>query len=684
MIKRLVFIFCVLLLNSPVFAAPPLIKSRPEPPEQPGTSLQQRAVKGAPGVLLAPALYPASVNILFLRVQFQETADPRASRVTGSGLWLDPLYSQPFVTPVNADDLADSSNFWVTNAKTNFINYWQEASYGLLKIIVDISPKVYQLPHNTAYYGNESYAALENLIYDSITSSLTDTDPATRPTFSSYDAVLIIHAGVGEESDVYGDTPNDVWSLYYKNSSIASNASPDATCSNCLSVTLKDGKPIHEAIIMPQSDCQDGNIVDPLGVYVHEFGHWLGLPDLYCTGWSCASSGPDGVGKWSLMGDGIYNIDPGHPTWYGSSPAHPDAWSKVFLGWVVPQAPASHAEMSRRILNPVETNAEVIKIQASSGTGSQYFLLENKQKTGFDKGLPGHGLLVWLIDDSVIGSPNVPGSNISRNTINNSKIRPGVKVIEADNDWKLLTYGCGGNNDDCGSAGDTFPGLTNNTSLTPHTAPASSPYTSYAWVNIKNIAEAGPSPTAVSIDLGFAPLPPSPGMYLNTVVWTASQDPGVTAYTVYRNGAAIAQTTATSYTDGSAASGDVYRVTAMDAQGNESDFSREVVIGGGSSNCFIATATYGSPLDPHVVELRKFRDHILMTNAAGRTFVSLYYRYSPPLADFISRHDTLRILMRWLLTPVVYAVEYPVVFMMAVGGMGLSIVFRRRMKAKKA
>ncbi len=641
-------------------------------------------MKGGGIHALAPALYPASVNILFLRVQFQETVGPQSAHITGSGLWLDPLYSaQTGSTPVNADDLADPSNFWVTNAKTNFINYWQEASYGQLNITVDISPKVYQLPHNTAYYGNESFAALENLIYDSITTAQTDTDPATRPTFSNYDVVMIVHAGVGEESDVYGDTANDVWSLYYSSVSIAPNASPDATCSNCLSVTLKDGQPVHEAIIMPQSDSQDGFIVDPLGVYAHEFGHWLGLPDLYCTGWLCATSGPDGVGKWSLMGDGIYNIDPGHPTWYGSSPAHPDAWCKVHLGWVVPQTPASNAEMGHKTLNPVETNAEVIKIQASSETGSQYFLLENKQRTGFDKGLPGHGLLVWLIDDSVVES------KISSNTINNNRLRPGVKVVEADNDWKLLTVGCGGT-DDCGSAGDPFPGSTNNASFTPHTSPASTPYTPYAWLNLKNIVESGPIPATIGIDMGYGPLPPtSPGMYSNTVAWTASTDPQVTAYTVYRNGAAIAQTAGTSYTDPAASNGDAYRITALDASGNESDFSGIVVAnmasndGGGSSKCFIATAAFGSSLDPHVMALRKFRDSILMTNAAGRMFVSWYYRYSPPLADLIGRHETLRMAVRWSLTPVVYAVEYPAVLLLAAGGAVMLIIVRRRPRTNK-
>jgi hypothetical protein len=60
--------------------------------------------------------------------------------------------------------------------------------------------------------------------------------------------------------------------------------------------------------------------------------------------------------------------------------------------------------------------------------------------------------------------------------------------------------------------------------------------------------------------------------------------------------------------------------------------------------------------------LRNFRDRCLLTNEPGRTFVSLYYRYSPPVADFIGKHDNLRAMTRWVLTPVVYIIRYPVVF----------------------
>jgi len=94
-----------------------------------------------------------------------------------------------------------------------------------------------------------------------------------------------------------------------------------------------------------------------------------------------------------------------------------------------------------------------------------------------------------------------------------------------------------------------------------------------------------------------------------------------------------------------------------------------VVGSSSSSGCFIATAAYGSYMEPHVMTLRHFRDSYLLTNRLGTTLVEAYYKYSPPMANYIAQHGGLRTAVRVGLTPLVgfswLAINYGIMYALA-------------------
>ena len=107
-----------------------------------------------------------------------------------------------------------------------------------------------------------------------------------------------------------------------------------------------------------------------------------------------------------------------------------------------------------------------------------------------------------------------------------------------------------------------------------------------------------------------------------------------------------------------------------------------------NGGCFIATAAYGSPMEQNVTILREFRDGFLLTNPLGRAFVGIYYKYSPPLAEFIAGHDNLRAMVRLGLAPVVGAswialkfgsAAFPALMLLLCSGLfGVAVVRRKK------
>ncbi len=198
-----------------------------------------------------------------------------------------------------------------------------------------------------------------------------------------------------------------------------------------------------------------------------------------------------------------------------------------------------------------------------------------------------------------------------------------------------------------------------------------------------------PSGGTITLTFDFVSLPSNPVFYkVTNGVWTKMNSTDYTltgtklSFSVTDNGAFDSDSRTGVIRDpivvGSVVTGGTTPSTGGSTGSNIAPSSSS----GGGGGCFIATAAYGSYLNPHVMVLRHFRDDVLMQSDLGTAFVKLYYKYSPPVADYIAHHESMRILMRFALTPLIFAVKYPLVTA-ALFFLGVSILVARRVSDKK-
>ncbi len=325
-------------------------------------------------------------------------------------------------------------------------DFYQEVTNGLIDIEGEVVGP-YRLPRTLAAYANghsgtgEALPNARTMARDAAEAADPEVDfgPYDNDGNGYVDAFIVVHAGPGGEAS--GDT-NDIWSHKW----VLDGGEHVA-----------DTTKIYGYLTIPE----DGK----LGVCAHELGHLLfGWPDLYDTDYSS-----NGIGNWCLMAGGSWNGE-------GDRPAHPSAWCKAHQGWV---DVVNQSESGGVTIDDVKSSQTVYRLWTSGNIESQeYFLVENRQQTGFDDNLPGGGLLVWHIDDTVASNTNE----------NHYKVA--LEQADGQRDLELDLRNRG---DD----GDPYPGSTENRSFDADSNPSSNSYAgSPTGVAVNEISDPDPSMTA--------------------------------------------------------------------------------------------------------------------------------------------------------------------------------------------
>ena len=209
--------------------------------------------------------------------------------------------------------------------------------------------------------------------------------------FSQYHSVTLFHAGPGKSiTSKTGD-------LQTKVQNISSMPFTDT----------QTNETVGYAIITPLETYKltSSLSISFFGTFCHEFGHELGLPDLYNT-----TSADGGNGDWTLLGNG--NFQGAAAPILGDSPTWMDPWSREYLNWgdTVQIDTTTYVTM-----NPVESDSRIYKILAAAGDTSEYFLLEFRYPGAGDPDTAaGVGLLIWHIDQDT--------GTITNNDVNNTTV----------------------------------------------------------------------------------------------------------------------------------------------------------------------------------------------------------------------------------------------------------------------
>lgn len=317
-------------------------------------------------------------------------------------------------------------------------DYFLKQSGGVFDLTFDVAGP-YTTPNVMSYYGQNNYSGqdrperVRELIRFAITAANEDVN------YSDYDwdgdgevdQVFVLYSGYAESA---GASSNTIWphesqlfsySMFFDGVTINTYA--------CSEELEGDGSEAGNPDYVPQ--------LNGLGTICHEFSHCLGLPDFYDTASNhTGAEGQYGMGFWDVMDSGCYNYN-------GWVPSNYSGYERNFCGWT------SYRELTQPCkvtgLKNVDIGGETYVIY-NPGNHNEYYLMENRAKTGWDRGLEGTGLLIYHV--------NYVADRWRYNTVNTTGYgKPCMNPVPADNVLSLYVFDDNGDPIAYGDAGDPWP-----------------------------------------------------------------------------------------------------------------------------------------------------------------------------------------------------------------------------------
>lgn len=364
--------------------------------------------------------------------------------------------------------IANAENYTDNGFKGSVKDYFKAQSAGQFELDFDVVG-ICQLKNPCSYYGeNDAYTG-DDLHAGEMVAEACQWAATQGVDFSKYDwdgdgevdQVFVLYAGKGEAD---GGAVSTIWPHEF-----ALSASDYGKSLSFNGVTVDT--------YACSAELNDRDQLDGIGTFCHEFSHCMGFPDLYDTGYS----GWFGMGDYDLMSAGNYNGD-------GKCPAGYSAYEKHECGWLTYQD-----------VTNIEEDLNVTGLKAiSEGGGAyvlknkahedEYYIIENRQNTGWDAYLPSEGVMITHVDyDAYIwwnNMPNTKGNYYDEN-----------KNVYYNDHQRLTIFRAGRSASDDGVTSDLYPYNTNN-SLTAESNPAATLYnknsdgTKYMHIDITDISVA--------------------------------------------------------------------------------------------------------------------------------------------------------------------------------------------------